>query len=65
MLYGVRSLLDKDPQFVSYITNSIQDLAQAKIKSVSSSNQLKMPVENMNPQQLKTFSLIAIDRVNK
>lgn len=32
---------------------------------MSSSNQVKMLVENMNPQRLRTFLLIAIDKVHK
>ncbi|MCJ1342379.1 hypothetical protein MMC31_000561, partial [Peltigera leucophlebia] len=61
-LYGVRSLLDKDPRFVAYITNSARELVQAEMESVSSSNQLKMPVADMNSQRLRTFSLVEIDR---
>ncbi len=49
VLHRVQSLFDKDPQFVSYITNSARDLAQAEMKNVFSSNQLKMPVKDMNP----------------
>ena len=36
-LHGVQSLLDKDPRFVAYITNSARELVQAKMESVSSS----------------------------
>ena len=48
-LYGVRLLLDKDPRFVTYVTNSARELVQAEMESVSSSNQLKLPVADMNP----------------
>lgn len=58
-------MLIKNPQFISYITNSVQELVQAKIKSVTLSNQLKLPVKEMNPWQLRKFSLIAIDRAHK
>ncbi len=48
-LHRVRNLLIKDLQFISYITNSTWELVQAEIKSVTSSNQLRLPVEKMNP----------------
>lgn len=64
-LHEVRTLLIKDSQFVSYITNSVWKLGQAKIKSVTSSNQFKLPVKEINPWQLREFLLIVIDRVYK
>lgn len=41
-------LFDKDPWFIAYITNRTQKLVQAKIQMVSSSNQLKIFVVDMN-----------------
>ena len=64
-LHGVQSLLDKDPRFVAYVTSSAWELVQAKMENMSSSNQLKMPVADMNPQRLRTFLLVEIDRVYK
>ncbi len=64
-LHGVRNLLIKDPQFISFITNSAQELVQAEIKSAILSNQLRLPVEEMNPRRLREFLLVAIDRVHK
>lgn len=64
-LHGVRNLFIKDPRFISYITNSARELVQAKMKSVTSSNQLKLPVEEINPRRLREFSLVTIDRVHK
>ena len=61
-LHGVRTLLIKDSQFISYVTNSVQELVQAKMISVTSSNQLKLLVEEMNPWRLREFSLVAINR---
>lgn len=65
VLHGVRSLLSKDPQFISYIANYARDLVKAKIKDLSSSNQFKMSVKDINPQQLKAFLLVTIDRAYK
>ncbi len=65
VLHEVQSLCDKNPWFVSYVTKSARDLAQVEIKSVSSSNQLKMPVEDMNLQRLRILLLVAIDRAVK
>ncbi len=65
VLHGVWSLLDKDLRFVSYVTNSARDFAQAEMKSMSLSNQFKIPIEDINPHRLRTFSLIAIDRAHK
>ncbi len=65
VLHRVRSLLDKDPRFVSYVTNSAQDLTQTGMKSMFSSNQLKMSIENMNSQRLRTCLLIAINRAHR
>ena len=64
-LHRVRILLIKDSRFISYITNSARELVQAEMISVTSSNQLRLPVEEMNPQQLREFSLVAIDRAHK
>ncbi len=64
-LHGVRNLLIKDPQFISYITNSTRELVQVEMKSMTSSNQLRLPIEEMNPWQLREFSLVAIDRAHK
>ena len=58
-------MLIKDPQFISYITYSARELVQAEIKNVTSNNQLRLSVEEMNPWRLRKFSLIAIDRVHK
>ena len=33
--------------------------------SVTSSNQLRLPIEEMNPRRLREFSFVAIDRVHK
>ncbi len=64
-LHGVRNLFIKDLRFISFITNSARELIQAEIKSVTSSNQLRLPVEEMNPWRLREFSLVAIDRAHK
>ena len=48
-LHRVRTLFIKNPQFISYITNSAQELDQAEMISVTSSNQLRLPIEEMNP----------------
>ena len=64
-LHGVRTLLIKDPRFISYVTNSARELVQAEMINVISSNQLKLPVKEMNPQRLREFLLIAIDRTHK
>ena len=58
-------MLIKDPRFISYVTNSARELVQAEMISVTSSNQLRLSVEKMNPQQLREFSLVAIDRAHK
>lgn len=49
MLHGIRSLFDNDSRFVSYVTNSTRKLVQAEMKNMSSINQLKMLIEDMNP----------------
>ena len=64
-LHGVRTLLIKDCQFISYVINSAQELVQFKILSITSSNQLRLPVEDMNPRRLRKFSLVAINRAHK
>ncbi len=64
-LHRVRNLLIKNPQFISYITNNTRELIQAEMKSVTSSNQLRLPVEKMNPRRLREFLLVAIDRAYK
>lgn len=38
ILYVVQSLLDKNPQFISYIINNTQELLQAKIKNMFLNN---------------------------
>lgn len=65
MLNRVWFLLDKDPQFIFYVTNSAWELVQAEMKSMSLSNQLKIPVEDINLHWLTTFLLVQIDRVYK
>ena len=55
----------QNPQFISYITNSAQELVQAEMISVTSNNQLRLPIEEMNPWRLREFLLIAIDRAHK
>ncbi len=64
-LHGVRNLLIKDSRFISYITNSAQELIQAKMKSMTSSNQLRLPIEEMNLWRLREFLLVIIDKVHK
>ncbi len=64
-LHRVRNLLIKDPRFISFVTNSAQELVQAEMKSVTSSNQLRLSIEEMNPRRLREFSLVAIDRAHK
>ena len=48
-LYGVRTLLIKDLQFIFYVTNSARELVQAEMISITLSNQLRLPVKGMNP----------------
>ena len=64
-LYRVRTLFIKNPRFISYVTNSAQDLVEAGIISITSNNQLRLPIEEMNPWRLREFLLIAIDRAYK
>ncbi len=64
-LHRDRNLLIKDLRFISYITNSAQELVQANMKSVTSSNQLRLSIKEMNHWQLKEFSLVAIDKAHK
>ena len=64
-LHRVRTLFIKNPRFISYIIYSAQELVQAEMISITSSNQLGLPIEEMNPWQLKEFSLVAIDRAHK
>ena len=64
-LHRVRTLFIKNPRFISYITNSAQELVQAEMISITSNNQLRLPIEEMNPWRLREFLLIAIDRAHK
>ena len=64
-LHRVQTLFIKNPRFISYITNNAQELVQAEMISVTSNNQLRLPIEEMNPRRLREFSLVAIDRVHK
>lgn len=62
-LHRVRNLLIKDAWFVFYIINSVQDLVQAKIKNMTLNNQLRQLIQEINPQWLRGFSLVIIERV--
>ena len=64
-LHRVLTLFIKDFRFISYIINSIQELVQVKMINVTSSNQFRLPVEEMNLWRLREFLLIAIDRPYK
>lgn len=65
ILYEVRSFLDKNSRFISYIINSAQELIQAKMKSVFSSNQFKLLIEDMDSRRFGIFLLVTINRVYK
>ncbi len=64
-LHKIWNFLIKDTRFISHITNSAWNLVQAEMKSVTSSNQLRLPIEKMNPWWLREFSFVAIDRAHK
>ena len=64
-LHRVRTLFIKNPWFISYVTNSIQELVQAEIISITSSNQLRLPIEKMNSWRFREFSLVVIYRAHK
>ena len=64
-LHKVWTLFIKNPRFISYVTNSAQELVQAEMISVTSSNQLRLPIEEINLRRLREFSFVVIDRAHK